>query len=50
MYEKAIGRLEIEEDIKVLVMSWNMARQKLAIKPETMFVNSSQADIIVCGF
>jgi hypothetical protein len=46
MYEKGY---EVEE-LRILCVTWNLGRKKIIVKPETMFPNSADADIIVAGF
>jgi hypothetical protein len=50
LYHKGIDKLELVEPLRVLCLTWNMARKKLIVKPEQLFINASTADIIVAGF
>ena len=50
VYSKTIEIPETFEPLKILFITWNMGRQKILVKPETMFPNSSSQDIIVAGF
>lgn len=50
VYEKGYEVYDQIEQLRVLVMTWNLGREKILVKPETMFPNSANADIIVAGF
>ena len=50
MYEKGYEVYDQVKQLKILCVTWNLGRQKILVKPETMFPNSANADIIVAGF
>lgn len=34
LYQKGVDKLKFEEKLKIFVITWNMARKKLVVKPE----------------